>query len=381
MLDELISREIELDEVNEALEVMERRRDRPLGHRLRNLRRRVVASRPCGTGASATASSRSPRSASARGPSPATGGARSTTSRGCSTPRSTPASTSSTPRRSTATTASARRCSPTSSQRTATRSSSPPSAATTSTPTRKFPGQSERPHDWRAGVDPRAARGVAAPARHRLHRPLPAAQRAHRADPRRRRCGRCSSELRDRGQGPRARRRARPGDRLGRGRHSSRSDDRADRVAADGLQHARAGARPHVRGASPRSRDGDVGLIVARPARVRHALGQDHPRHRVPARGPPRAPQPRQHARQLRQGRDARVPLGGHRPHDRAGRDRGHPRQPGVHDRAAHRASTSTTCASTRRPSDLPLTADERAHARRALRAATSTTTTATRCR
>ena len=55
------------------------------------------------------------------------------------------------------------------------------------------------------------------------------------------------------GQGPRARRRARTGDRLGRG---------GDRVgpatrhllAADRVQHARAGARPHVRGRAARSR-------------------------------------------------------------------------------------------------------------------------------
>ena len=63
----------------------------------------------------------------------------------------------------------------------------------------------------------------------------------------------------------------------------------------------------------------------------------------------PRAPQPRQHARQLREGRDALVPLGaGDRPHDRAGRDRRRS-SPTPRSRACCRpCCRSTTCASTR---------------------------------
>ena len=104
-----------------------------------------------------------------------------------------------------------------------------------------------------AGVDPPAARGLAAAARHRPHRPLPAPQHADRAHPRRRAVG-GAREVQGRGQGPRARRRARPGDRLGRRR--ARGTAARHRLAADGLQRARAGARPHVRGGSRRSPTG-----------------------------------------------------------------------------------------------------------------------------
>ena len=57
--------------------------------------------------------------------------------------------------------------------------------------------------------------------------------------------------------------------------------------------------------ARPRVQRGEVEPDLARAARLRHALGQGHPRHRVRPQGPPLAPQPRQHARQLREGRDA----------------------------------------------------------------------------
>ena len=54
---------------------------------------------------------------------------------------------------------------------------------------RKFPGQSERPHDWRPELGPPAGRSLVAPPRHRPHRPVPAPQPAHRADRRRRPLG------------------------------------------------------------------------------------------------------------------------------------------------------------------------------------------------
>ena len=110
--------------------------------------------------------------------------------------------------------------------------------------------------------------------------------------------------------------------------------------------------------AEPAVADGRVGLDLARAARVGHALGSHHARHGVPARGPPLAPQPRQHARQLRQGRDALVPVGGHGPHRRSGRDRRHPRRPRVHDRAPHLRDVEDVREYSA-ASDLPLTADE----------------------
>ncbi len=58
-----------------------------------------------------------------------------------------------------------------------------------------------------------------------------------------------------------------------------------------------------------------------RAARLGHALGEGHSRHRVPARRSPVAPQPGQHARQLRQGRHASRSCG-KAPAARAGRRR-----------------------------------------------------------
>ena len=194
-----------------------------------------------------------------------------------------------------------------------------------------LPGPVGAPARLGPGVGPTPARGVAAAPRHRLHRPLPTAQHPDRAHPRRRAVGRARGVPRRR-QGPRDRRRARAGDRLGRRR--ARSDPQPpDRVVADRVQRARAGAGPHVRGRAERARRRGRAHLAG-PARVRLALGQDHARHRVPEGRSPRAPQPRQHARQLRQGGVAHVPLGGHRSHDRSGRDRRHPRQPRVHDGA-----------------------------------------------
>ncbi len=211
-----------------------------------------------------------------------------------------------------------------------------------------FPGSVGTAARLATGVGPRAVRRLAAPARHRVHRPVPAAQHAHRPDPRRRALG-DARRPQDGGQGARARRRARARDRLGRRRQPC--DRRSpDRLAADRVQRARTGTGPDVRGPAERG-IGRGRAHRACTARVRHALGQGHARHRVRPEGPSVAPQPRQHARQLREGRDAVVPVGaGDRPHDRPGRDRGDPRQPGVHDRAADRCSPSPTSGSTPRP-------------------------------
>ena len=224
---------------------------------------------------------------------------------------------------------------------------------------RKFPGQSERPHDWepasvRLQLEASLRRlGTDHIDLYQLHNPRiePILDDALWEE---------LEKFKRRGQGARARRRARPRDRLGRGRARGARDAR-HRLAADGVQRARAGARPHVRGASPRSPTGDVGLI----SRVPHA--SDTLSGKIT--------------------RDTVFPPGDHRSHrnrdnmldnfekaetlsflwegtgrtDRPGRDRRHPRQPRVRDGAAHRASTSTTCASTRPPVDLPLTADEMA--------------------
>ena len=101
--------------------------------------------------------------------------------------------------------------------------------------------------------------------------------------------------------------------------------------------------------ARERVRNGDVSLDRTGAARIRHALGQDHARHRVPARRPPRAPQPRQHARQLREGGDARLPLVGRRPVARSARPRSRASSRIPPSPACSRpCSRSTRCANTR---------------------------------
>ena len=324
------------------------------------------------------ATSRSPRSASASGPSPATGGAASTTSTGCSRaaldaginfidtapvygdggrgrddPRDVP-------------------------RPPATRSCSRRSAATTSTAERKFPGQSERPHDWQPESIRAAVRGVAAPARHRPHRPLPAAQHAHRADPRRRAVGGARA-VPERGQGARARRRARS-------RRSAGSTKATARSTTARSCRCRRCSTCSSRSRVARSRRGhrvataSVGLI----SRVPHAsdtLSGKVTRDTVfPRRRPPRAPQPRQHARQLRQGRDARVPLGG-RPVARSAR----PRSPASSPNPAFTTVLPTVLSvddvrEYAAASDLPLTADETTHVDELL-VAQLRPRTATRCR
>ena len=214
---------------------------------------------------------------------------------------------------------------------------------------RKFPGQSERPPDWRPGVDPPAVRRLAAPARHRPHRPLPAAQPAHRADPRRRPLGDAASTL----QAPRARcassaSRSAPRS-AGSRRATARSTTaRSCRCRPCSTCSSRSPGLTFAAAAACRRRRGLADL--ARAARLRHALGQGHARHRVPARRPPRAPQPRQHARQLREGRDARRSSGRPRPAARSARPRSPASSPNpaFTMRAADRAVASTTCASTR---------------------------------
>ena len=232
-----------------------------------------------------------------------------------------------------------------------------------------------------ARVDPAAGRGVAAAARHRPHRPLPAAQRriepildddlvgdARRAE--------------GRGQGPRARRRARPGDRLGRGGRSSRSTT----ARSSSLQtvfnvlEQEPGLTFAARAA--RSADGEASLISRVPHASDTLSGKVTPDTVFPPERPPRPPQPRQHARQLREGRDAARSSGtGDGPHDRPGRDRRHPRQPGVHHACCRPCVTSTRCASTPPPRTSRSPTPRRDDARRRCARGTSTTTTATRCR
>ena len=142
---------------------------------------------------------------------------------------------------------------------------------------------------------------------------------------------------------------------------------RADRVAADRVQHPRAGAGPHVRERDRACAAATIGLI----ARVPHASDTLSGKVTLDTVFPPDdhrvAPQPRQHARQLREGRHARVPLG------RAPAARGaRPRSPGI---LANPAFT-TVLPTVRRVDDvreyaaavdMPLTADEVARARRAV--------------
>ena len=175
---------------------------------------------------------------------------------------------------------------------------------------RKFPAsRRERPQDWRPESIRQAVRRLAAPARHRPHRPLPAAQPAHRAHPRRRPLG-GALELKESGKVPRARRGARTRDRLGRRGHRSIDDRPIVSLQTvfnvleqePGLTFAAESARRERRG---------VSLI----SRVPHASDSlsgkvDDPDTVFPPRRSPRAPQPRQHARQLREGRSALVPLG-----------------------------------------------------------------------
>ena len=231
---------------------------------------------------------------------------------------------------------------------------------------RKFPGQSERPARLAAGVDPAAVRRLAPPARHRPHRPLPAPQPPYRADPRRRPLGDADRPA-ERGQGPRARRRARPGDRLGRRGHP-RDRRPPDRVAADRVQRARAGAGPDVR-ASGRACSRATSSLISRVPHASDTLSGKVTPDTVFPKGDHRAHRNRDNMLDnFEKAETLVVPLGaGHRPHDGAGRDRRHPRQHRVHVRAADGAVGRRRAASTQPRPTCRSRADEHDAARRAV--------------
>ena len=231
-----------------------------------------------------------------------------------------------------------------------------------------------------ARVDPPAVRRLAAPARHRPHRPLPAAQPAHRADPRRRPVGGAAR--------PEARR-ARCASSASRSAPRSAGSRRATARSTTARScRCRPCSTRSSRSRAARSRSGRA-CSTARSSlisRVPHASdslsGKADARHGVRPKGDHRvAPQPRQHARQLREGRGALVPLGAE-----TGRTigqaaiAGDPREPRVHVRAADGALG-------RRRAGVRGRVRPAAHRRRARRRstrsgrATSTTSTATSCR
>ena len=152
------------------------------------------------------------------------------------------------------------------------------------------PGHSERPQDWR----PESVRAQLEASLRRLGRDhidlLPAAQRAHRARARRRRCGTSSSGSGSEGQGAASSASRSAPRSAGSTRALDGAANPADRVAADGVQPARAGARAARSRPSRRCTRGGSGLI----ARVPHASdvlsgkvtrdtefeGDDHRAHR-----------------------------------------------------------------------------------------------------
>ena len=285
--------------------------------------------------------------ASAPGPWPATGGARSTTRPACSTPPSTPGSTSSTPRPSTATTASARRCSPTSCK------AHRDEIVLTTKCGYDIDGRAEVPGPVRASarlatrVDPRQLEdslrrlGIDHIDLYQLHNPriepiladdLWAELEALRAEGKIRELGVALgpaigwveeglSAIRDR-------------DIVSLQTVFNILEQEPGLTFAARAQRRRGPRRPHL----------------ARPARVRHAVGQGHARHRVPAR-----------ATTARTATATTCSTTSTRPTTLAflwegtgrtigpGRDRRHPRQPGVHDRAARPASTVDEVARVRR--------------------------------
>ena len=127
------------------------------------------------------------------------------------------------------------------------------------------PGQSERPHDW----EPASVRAQLEASLRRLGTDHIDLYQLHNTRIEPIRDDELWEELEQvpgRGQGPRARRRARPRDRLGRRR--ARGAPRAPhRVAADRVQRARAGARAARSRPSRTVAEGRVGLI----SRVPHA--------------------------------------------------------------------------------------------------------------
>ena len=244
---------------------------------------------------------------------------------------------------------------------------------------RKFPGQSERPHDWEsASVRRQVEDSLRRLGTDRIDL-VAAAQSAHRADRRRLRSGtrssRCATKARCASSASRSARRS---------DGSKKATARSTTGPIVSLQTVfnvlEQEPGPHVRAAGPR-RERRGRADRASPARVRHALGQDHARYRVPEGRPSRAPQSRQHARQLREGRNAWLPLDRRdRPHDRTSRHRRDSRQPGVRVRAARRCFPSTRCASTPPP---PIFRSRRRDERCSTICGreTSTTSTVTSCR
>ena len=245
---------------------------------------------------------------------------------------------------------------------------------------RKFPGPVGAPARLATRSRSASSRGVAAPARHRPHRPLPAAQHAHRADPRRRPVGRARRRCRREGKvrelgvalGPA----------IGWVEEGTRAIDDRPIVSLQtvfnvleqepGLTFARRAARRRRRGRPD----------LARAARVRHALGQGHARHRVrPEATTARTATATTCSTTSRRPRRCRSSGTGHRPHDRPGRDR---RRSSPTPRSRRVLPTCVTVDDVREyaaASDLPLTADETRDVDDAVVARTSITTTATRCR
>ena len=178
---------------------------------------------------------------------------------------------------------------------------------------RMFPGQSERPQDWEPAIDPPAARrtrcaGSAPTTSTCTSSTTRASSRSSTTT-----CGRCSSSSATRARcassASRSARRS-AGSRKGSSR-SGGARSRRCRPSSTSSSRSRASrSRSEIR-----EQGEDIGLISRVPHASDTLSGKVTPRHRVPAGGPPLAPQPRQHARQLRQGRHAGVPLGGHRPH------------------------------------------------------------------
>ena len=191
------------------------------------------------------------------------------------------------------------------------------------------------------GVGPPAVRGLAAPARHRPHRPLPAAQPAHRADPRRRPLGDAR-----RPQDAKARCASSASRSVRRSDGSRKATARSTTARSSSLQTVfnvleQEPGRTFAAATARRS-SGEVEPDLARAARVRHALGQG--RRPTPCSTRRTTASHRNRDNMLDNFEKAEtlvVPVGaGDRPHDRAGRDRGILANPAFTTRAADACSS-----------------------------------------
>ena len=210
-------------------------------------------------------------------------------------------------------------------------------SATTSPPSASSPASRERPHDWRPESVRAPGRGLAAPARHRPHRPAATPQPAHRADRRRRAVGDARRAARPRARSAssasRSARRS-VGSKKATARSTTGRSCRCRPCSTSSSRNRASRSR-----ARPRVENGEVGLI----ARVPHASdtlsGKITPDTVFPP-GDHRAHRNRDNMLDnFEKAETLGVPLGARdRPHDRPGRDRRHPRQPGVRVRAADRA-------------------------------------------